>query len=107
MQWSALFELFDLNSSSVNPYKVDDDSYIIKMSSLVGENGIFVYVRRDGDNLWCELYAVRDFSNLSQTAFAQSNTLNISSDSHTHIYMLIRCYNGWYDIQLSTSLSNE
>lgn len=107
MQWSAFFELFDLNGSSSNPYNIEDDSYIIKIASLVGENGIFVYTRRDGNNIWCELYAVQDFDNLSQTAFVQSNTLSISPNSHTHIYMLIRCYNGWYDIQLSTSLPNE
>ena len=107
MQWSAFFELFDLNDSSTNPYEEEDDSYIIKIASLVGENGIFIYARRDGNDLWCELYAVQDLDNLTQTAFVKSNVLTISPDSHTPIYMLIRCYNGWYDIQLSTSLPSE
>ena len=107
MSWSAFFELFDLNSSAFNPYKEEDNSYIIKISSLVGENGIYIYARREGNDIWCELYAVQDLENLAQTAFVQSNTLTITEDSHTHIYMLVRCNNGWYDIQLSTSLPSE
>ena len=66
-----------------------------------------MYLRRDGNTVWCELYAVSDLEMLTPTAFVQSNTLTISSDSDTHIYILIRCSRGWYDVLLSTSLPNE
>ena len=107
MQWSAILEVFNLNDSSSFPYNEEDTSYIFKSVDLANSRGVYLYLRRDGNTVWCELYAVSDLEMLTPTAFVQSNTLTISSDSDTHIYILIRCSRGWYDVLLSTSLPNE
>ena len=107
MQWSAILEVFDLNSSVTNPYNEEDTSYIFKCTDLVGSNGVYLYLRREGNNIWGELYAVTDLDELMSTAYVKSNTLAIADGSNTHIYILIRCSAGWYDVQLSTSLPNE
>ena len=107
MQWSAILEVFDLNSSITNPYNEEDTSYIFKCTDLVGSNGVYLYLRREGNNIWGELYAVTDLDELVPTAYVKSNTLAIADGSNTHIYILIRCNAGWYDVQLSTSLPNE
>lgn len=107
MQWSAILEVFDLNSSITNPYNEEDTSYIFKCTDLVGSNGVYLYLRREGNNIWGELYAVTDLDELVPTAYVKSNTLAIADGSNTHIYILIRCSAGWYDVQLSTSLPNE
>ena len=107
IQWSAILEVFDLNSSVTNPYNEEDTSYIFKCTDLVGSNGVYLYLRREGNNIWGELYAVTDLDELMSTAYVKSNTLAIADGSNTHIYILIRCSAGWYDVQLSTSLPNE
>ena len=107
MQWSAILEVFDLNSSVTNPYNEKDTSYIFKCTDLVGSNGVYLYLRREGNNIWGELYAVTDLDELMSTAYVKSNTLAIADGSNTYIYILIRCSAGWYDVQLSTSLPNE
>lgn len=107
MQWSAILEVFNLNDSSSFPYNEEDTSYIFKSVDLANSRGVYLYLRRDGNTVWCELYAVSDLEMFTPTTFVQSNTLTISSDSNTHIYILIRCSRGWYDVLLSTSLPNE
>ena len=107
MQWSTILEVSDLNSSITNSYNEEDTSYIFKCTDLAGSNGVYLYLRREGNNIWGELYAVTDLDELMSTAYVKSNTLAIADGSNTHIYILIRCSAGWYDVQLSTSLPNE
>lgn len=101
MRWSMIIKASSFISSNSSIVAEDDNSYFLNMSSLNRDNGIYVYMRRDNNDIFAELYAYT--SNSNKTSFITSNILE-NIDDETDIYMLLRCYDGWYDIKLATEL---
>lgn len=105
IRWSMIIKANKFRPSASNPFVEGDKTYFLYLTNTVGSNGIYVYMRQDEDSVFAELYASENFGS-SNVSFVTSNVLNNISENDD-IYMLIRCYDGWYDIELATELPSE
>lgn len=101
MRWSMVLKVVNFVPSDSNPTVEGDTSYFLNMTNLNNDNGVYVYMRQDDTDIFAELYAYTSANN--KISFITSNILE-EMDNITDVYMLIRCYDGWYDIKLATEL---
>ena len=97
--WSVLISAKNLIPSISSPNDNNDKTYMLHMSSGNNKNGIYLYTRSDDNDLWIDMYIVRN----TDITYIQSNPISKPSESDT-VYILLRNSDGWSDIQLSDTL---
>lgn len=102
MRWSIVLKAKKFVYSSDNPF-TSTESCLVCLKDKLDSNGVFIYMRKDDENIFAELYAVESTANPSKTVYINSNAIS-NVDRATDVYFLIRCFDGMYDIVLSKSL---
>lgn len=97
--WSVLISAKNLIPSISSPNDNNDKTYMLHMSSGNNKNGIYLYARNDDDDLWIDMYIVRN----TDITYMQSNSISKPSETDV-VYILLRNSDGWSDIQLSDTL---
>lgn len=100
-KWSIGLTGKAFTQSGASPTTPNDDTYLFKLADLDNTQGIYLYYRKDGNNVWTELYAMQG-GNTTTASFVTSNTLtNVTTTDELNI--LIRCEYGWYDITMEVA----